>query len=247
MQDGTRYGSPLAKLRYLQRARAIDSEYPDGVITVTHCGKLGDFIATLPVASWLFKTRRRKIHFVLAKEFKLFNQVVSLLKLQEMTAEVTLADFPILDWEKGGQPYHHDPNRYGIAAIETYNFGFRRTPRRFVPQYVAGEYGLGYDSQFQLNLGEFESSTAILVSDEFMLPEVPDASVIDHSEDILANARRMAGARECHVCQSGLFHVLDWAGVTPTTVYIYPHSTNICKFSNRLSEHRYRYVQRIVR
>lgn len=243
---GTRFGSPGAKIRYWLNARRFKEDRRHTIV-VTHCGKLGDFIACLPVASWLYKTRCQKIHFVLARGFTLFEQTRSLLMLQEMTDAVTLADFPVSDWEKGGQPYKHNPNQFGVTAPEYYNFGFRRTPRCFVPEYVAGEHGLGYDKDFKLSLGQVERSNEVLISDSFMSVEIPNAQVIDHSQDVLTNARRMAAARESHVCQSGLFHVLDWAGVKPTFVYIYPHSANIHLFTNRLSEHNIKYIDRVVR
>lgn len=244
---GPRYGSPLAKLNYWFNKTRFGTKTPSHVITVTHCGKLGDFIACLPIASWLYKTRGQKIHFVLANKFELFRQIRSLLMLQEMTSEVTLAELPITDWEKGGQPYKHNPNHYGVTTDEYYNFGFRHTPRRFVPRYVAEEYGLGYDAEFKLLLGNITQSDDILVSDHFMLEEVPNATPLDLSTDILNNAQRMAGARESHVAQSGLFHILDLAGITPTCVYIYPHSVNIERFSNRLAEHNIKHVDRVVR
>lgn len=243
---GPRYGSLPAKFRYWRHSRKFDS-IPQHTIAITHCGKLGDFMACLPVASWLYKTRGQKIHFVLARSFPLFEQTISLLKLQDMTADVSLADFPVVDWEKGGEPYKHDPNNFGVSTPEFYNLGFRRTPRRFVPEYVAEEHGLGYDRNFRLNLGKIDRSSEILVSDEHMLTEVPNADPIDLTQDVLTNARRMAAAKESHVSQSGLFHVLDWAGVTPTCVYIYPHSVNIHLFSNRLSEHNLKYIDRVVR
>ncbi|MBK6765866.1 MAG: hypothetical protein IPG71_05905 [bacterium] len=242
-----RYGPPLARLSYWLRSRCFDILDKDGDIAVTHCGKLGDFIACLPVASWLHKTRGKRIHFVLARSFQPFTQIRSLLVLQPMTHDVTLTDFPVIDWEKGGRPYKHDPRRYGIAVREFYNLGFRRSPRRFVPEYVAEEYGLSYDPDFELKLGDYPRTNEILVSDAHMLAEVPLATPIDFAADILTNARRMAGARESHVAQSGMFHVLDWAAVTPTRVYVYPHSKNLHLFTRRLHEFDIQHIARDVR
>jgi hypothetical protein len=242
-----RYGSLAARFGAVFKQsywNLIDSH---GVIVVTHCGKLGDFIACLPVASWLYKTRGKKIHFVLARSFHPFIRIRSLLMLQEMTAEVTLAEFPVKDWECGGTPYRFDPNRYCVPAKEYYNLGFRRRPQRFVTQYVAEEHGLGYDANFRLGLGEYQQSDEILCSDKYMLSEIPRAAPIDLSASILENAQRMAGARESHVSQSGLFHLLDWAGVTPTKVYIYPHSANIHLFSTRLDDFSIEAIHRAVR
>ncbi len=214
---------------------------------VTHCGKLGDLIASLPVASWLFKTRGKRIHFVLARSFAPFTLVRSLLMMQEMTAEVTLAEFPVRDWECGGTPYKFDPNRYYVPAMEYYNFGFRRHPRRFVPEYVAEEHGLGYDPNFKLSLGDYPRTDEILCSDEYMREEIPQAEPLDLTEPVLENAQRLAGAKESFVSQSGLFHILDWAGVKPTKVLIYPHSVNIHLFSKNVDSLNIEYIQRKVR
>ncbi len=242
-----RYGSLRARLKGITKQSYWNLRDPHGSIAVTHCGKLGDLIASLPVASWLHKTRGKKIHFILARSFHPFTQIKSLLLLQEMTADVTLAEFPVKDWECGGTPYRFDPNRYYVPVRECYNFGFRRHPRRFVPEYVAEEHGLGFDPDFQLVLGDYLQTDEILCSENYMLTEVPSATPIDLTVSILDNARRMAGARESHVSQSGLFHILDWAGITPAKVYVYPHSVNIHLFTRRLDELEICYVQREVR
>jgi hypothetical protein len=112
---------------------------------------------------------------------------------------------------------------------------------------VAEELGLGYDPEFHLNLGHYQPTNEVLCSDPYMLPEVPSATPIDFHDSLLNNARRMAGARESHVSQSGLFHILDWAGIRPTRLYIYPHSVNIHLFTRSLDHLDVVYVQRKVR
>jgi hypothetical protein len=184
---------------------------------------------------------------VLARSFEPFTKIKSLLTLQDMTAEVTVAEFPVRDWECGGTPYKFDPKRYYVPVGEYYNFGFRRHPRRFVPEYVAEELGIGYDPKFRLSLGPYERTDEVLCSDPYMLPELPHATPVDFQDSLLNNARRMAGARESHVSQSGLFHILDWAGVRPTRLYIYPHSVNIHLFTRSLDHLDVVYVQRKVR
>ncbi len=242
-----RYGKLPQLLFYPLRAAWWDVRERDGVIAVTHCGKLGDFIASLPVASWIYRTRGKKIHFVLARRFEPFTKIQSLLRLQEMTAAVTLAEFPVRDWECGGTPYIFDPRRFAVPVGEYYNLGFRRHPKRYVPEYVAEEHGLGYDPDFRLSLGDYPRTEDVLCSDQYMLTEVPHATPLDLQDSILDNARRLAGARESYVSQSGLFHVLDFAGVTPTAVLIYPHSVNIHLFSTNVDRLNLLYVQRAVR
>lgn len=242
-----RYGRASARLGYDLKRLWWDVRERDGLIAVTHCGKLGDLIASLSVASWLFKTRGKKIHFVLARSFEPFTKIASLLMLQDMTAGVTLAEFPVRDWECGGTPYKFDPKRYYVPVGEYHNFGFRRHPRRFVPQYVAEELGIGYDPEFRLSLGAYECTNDVLCSDAHMLPEVPHATPIDFRVSLLDNARRLAGARESHVSQSGMFHILDWADVRLTRVYVYPHSVNMHLFTRGLNQLDVEYVRRMVR
>ncbi|MBL0063404.1 MAG: hypothetical protein IPP40_18460, partial [bacterium] len=47
----------------------------------------------------------------------------------------------------------------------------------FVPEYVAEEYGLGYDKSFRLNLGSYDRTAEVLISDAFMQEEVPDGTL----------------------------------------------------------------------
>ena len=242
-----RYGKLPARLLYPLRAAWWDVRDRDGVIAVTHCGKLGDFVGALPVASWLHKTRGKSIHFVLARSFEPFTKIESLLRQQPMTGEVTLADFPVRDWECGGTPYRFNPRRFGIPVGEYYNLGFRRHPRRFVPEYVAEEHGLGYDPGFRLTLGDFPRTDEILCSDAHMQTEVPHATPLDLQAPVLENARRLAGAKESYVSQSGLFHILDFAGVRPTAVFVYPHSVNLHLFTTNLDRLNIVHVQRAVR
>ena len=242
-----RCGTPFRRAGNRLKSAWWDARDARGVIAVTHCGKLGDFIASLPVASWLYKTRGKKIHFILARSFRSFTQIRSLLLLQEMTAEVTLAEFPVRDWECGGTPYRFDPRRFYVPVGEYYNLGLRRHPRKFVPEYVAEEHGLGWDEEFHFTLGDYPLTDEILCSDEFMRADIPQAKALDHNLSLLDNARRMAGARGSHVSQSGLFHILDFAGVRPTRVYVYPHSVNIHLFTRNVNALNLVYVERRVR
>jgi hypothetical protein len=235
------------KLFYWPKRIWYDLVAPHDMIAVTHCGKLGDFILSLPVASWLYKTRRKKIHFILARRFEPFTKIKSLLMLQEMTGEVTLAEFPVRDWECGGTPYKFNPRRYYVPCGEYYNLGMRRHPRRFVPEFTAEECGLSYDPDFRINLGDYPRTDEVLCTDSYMLTEAPQATPLDLSLPLLDNARRMAGARESLVSQSGLFHILDWAGVRPTRLYVYPHSVNVHLFTRNLDALDVVYVQRDVR
>lgn len=159
------------------------------MITLTHCGKLGDFIYCQPIASWLYKTTGKKIHWVLPTNFKPFTQIKSLLELQPYYGGLSLVPFPVKTWGCGGQPYKFNPNKFGINCPSYYNLGFRWWPKKNVIEYQAEEYGFGYDKEFRLNIGNIKPSREPIVGTEYFLGEMP---TIDLNEDILFNARRMA-------------------------------------------------------
>ena len=93
-------------------------------IVITHCGKLGDFITSLPVTSWASKNVSDNIHLVLPASFPPFQKIESLMLKQPMIKKFTLTSYTPTDYSCGGQPYHFDPNKYGIPCTEYYNLGF---------------------------------------------------------------------------------------------------------------------------
>lgn len=86
------------------------------MITLTHCGKLGDFIYCLPIASWLHKTTGQKIHWVLPDNFKPFRQIKTLLELQPFHGALSIVPFHVRTWGCGGQPYKFNPGKFGIEC-----------------------------------------------------------------------------------------------------------------------------------
>lgn len=172
-------------------------------IILTHCGKLGDFLYCLPVASWLAKTRGVKIHFVLPRCFPPFHHITPLLHSIPFTEQVSLVSHPIRDFQCGGQPYRFDPAQYGIEG-EYFNLGIRSYPNKFMPAFVAEEHGFDWDRDFKLNFGPVEPSGKILCSEQ---PEVHEA--VPHAEgyhipiDLLELGRQLAAAKERHLWFSG--------------------------------------------
>jgi hypothetical protein len=121
-------------------------------IILTHCGQLGDFIYSLPIASWLWKENGRKIHFVLPRDFGPFRSIETLLLLQPFTARVSLVDYRVAHYGHGGQPYKFNPAQFGLPG-DYINLGLRGAPNRFITEFMADEYRLGWDEEFTLNLG----------------------------------------------------------------------------------------------
>lgn len=218
----------------------------------THCGKLGDFIATLPISSWLFQTRGIKTHFVLPNSFPPFNKVESLLKLQPFTDQVTLVDYKVQNYWCGGQPYHFNPNDYGVSCGNRYlNLGFRGGPNKPIWQFVAEEYGIGWDEEFRLELGikdELLGKYDIKAASDSWITEDVEGSVcvIKEEDDILLNVKRLIYAKESYVSQSGPFHIMDMAGYLPTELLIYPHQANLQLFSKNLDKLNIRKINKKV-
>ena len=206
---------------------------------VTHTGKLGDFFYCLPVASWIYKQANEKIHFVLPRCFVPFRKIESLLMLQEMTERVSLVDFNVQHYKRGGQPYRLIPACYGIKG-EYVNFGFRnyknrRGPRwlkndlpdKFITEYYADEWGLGWDKSFVLNLGDIGNIEAPVSTEALNIPAATNAGFVEkidlENKNILQNLQRMARAERAHCHFSAVAAALYFARVAFT---LYRHTNN---------------------
>jgi hypothetical protein len=189
-------------------------------IVLTHSGKLGDFIYTWPIASWLRNTTGRKIHWVLAECFRPFRKVVNLTMLQPFTEKVSFVNFPVQTYGCGGQPYRFYPAEYGIEG-EYYNLGFRWWPKgKFVTQYIAEEHDFKWDENYILNitephkeLNEYENIKEERVGTEQEVIPLSQSEKLDLNKDILFNVRRMACARERHCFFSGMAAILYFAEI----------------------------------
>lgn len=115
----------------------------------THCGLLGDFLLSLPVASWYYKTYGTKITFVLA-DVPCLKPIDKLLLKQPLTEALYKVPFKVEHFGRGGQPYNLNPADFGIVG-DYVNIGFRDWPRHeWVPYFYAQEHGFGVDENFHL-------------------------------------------------------------------------------------------------
>lgn len=182
-------------------------------IILTHCGKMGDFIYCLPIASWLAKERGVTIKWALAEAFPAFHYIERLLKQMPFTESVTLTPNPIRDFEAGGQPYRFNPADYGMKG-EYYNLGIRHYPDTFMTAYCAGEHGLGWDADFTLDLGEVESTDKILRGEQVEIAGmVPESESYPIPMDLLEMARMLKAAKERHLWYSGPATILYMARI----------------------------------
>ena len=172
-------------------------------IILTNCGKLGDFLYCLPIASWIYKTKGKKIHWVLPQAFEPFNHIDKLLRSLPFTEKITHVNHPIY-FGHGGQPYKFDPMLYGIKSDEYYNLGFRSYPDKFITKFYAEEYGLGWDKDFVIDFGPVNASQKILRSEQFEVAErCPHAEVWSIPMDIYELGQTLTAAKERHLWHSG--------------------------------------------
>ena len=191
---------------------------------LTHCGKLGDFVYTWPIAQWVYETTGDKVDFVLPKCFKPFRFVKSLLEIQEFTGTVNFVSFRPLTYGCGGQPYRFNPRDYGYPG-DYINLGFRTWPNKYVTEFQAEEHGLKYCSNWKLNLGEPEKPLLVVCATEQPCISAKTGERIDLELDVLYNARRMARStvRKCYF--SGMAAILYLAQVP---FYLFKESWQPC-------------------
>lgn len=173
-------------------------------IILTHCGKLGDFLYSLPIASWLWKTRGQKIHWVLPWGFAPFNDLYRLLYNLPFTERLTLVAHPIYLHGHGGQPYKFNPATYGVPEGEYYNIGFRGYPDKFITAYYAEEHGFDWDRDFVLDFGEVAPTERILRTEQWELAEIlPHAETWQVPMCLYELGQMLKAAKERHTWYSG--------------------------------------------
>ena len=197
-------------------------------IGITHTGKLGDFYFSLPLASWLYKVSGRKIHWVLDANFVPFHKVESLLRLQEMTGDVTLVKLTDRHRGWGGVPVFDNPNEYGLWFDTYYNTVFKSFPDKFVTQYFANNCTRGnWDRDFVLNLGDITPSDEILRTEQDYITRAhrddPDRGLMvlpDWRADVLTVLRRFAAAK-LRLCGFSSVSVAMMFAKLPYRLYVY--------------------------
>jgi Tfp pilus assembly protein PilZ len=118
----------------------------------TFSAHMGDFLILWPVASWYYKNKGEKIHFVVTQNYSLYEKLIPLLHCQDFTEKVTLVDVP-------RNTHVFNPINYGISG-DYMNFGFHvdHTPfyGKWVPFYYASTYNLGVDMDFRIKYPKME-------------------------------------------------------------------------------------------
>lgn len=172
-------------------------------IVLTHCGKLGDFLYCLPIASWIWKTTGRPTHWVLPHTFAPFNHIDRLLAALPFTSQATYVNHAI-HFAHGGQPYRFNPNDYGVPVGQYFNLGFRGYPDKFVTAYCAEEHGFGWDREFTLEFGDVvPSGKAIRTEQPEVAEAAPHAETFPVPMDLLELGKLFKAANERHTWYSG--------------------------------------------
>jgi hypothetical protein len=184
---------------------------------ITHPGKLGDFIYTLPIASWIWKKTGQLITFVLPATFPPLVSLQSLLLSFPFTVKVLyITDWHIDNYNCGGQPYKIKLSK-SIAKDEmVINFGLRGYPNKFITEFIAEEYGFHYDKDFLVNVSGVEDnhSNTDFVTENLPIPARTENEIIklDLSKDILQNFRTALGCEQVHCLYSGFAALMYFSG-----------------------------------
>lgn len=193
----------------------------------TNVSWIGDFFMLWPVASWYYKTHGEKVHFVVSKQYYMYEKVKPFLEYQDFCEKVTLVDICSDAWNPGC--YKFDPAEFGIEG-KYLNFGFIGPVDVYMAEYYAQQHGLGYDMDMQLKVKEFKDVTVpdkvtIKVAHQehgfwnrwkSMMPS--DIVELSPADSFELNVYLAYKAKERHLGSSSLPILMDMLGVQ-CTVY----------------------------
>lgn len=110
---------------------------------------IGDHILTWPVASWLYKQTDEKIHWVVTKNYYMYEVIKPFLEAQPFTERVSLVDVGT-DAHDVNQ-WQFDPGDYTDDKSEYYNFGFNNYHMgdgEYIPKHYVKDNNLEVDYNF---------------------------------------------------------------------------------------------------
>lgn len=115
---------------------------------LTHVGKFGDFIPSLIIPNYYYKTNEEKTTFILSKWFENIVGLKEFLLLQDFTEDVIFDPYMPENFSLGGQPYKFVP--ISLQNEKYYNLGLNGFPTTYLGKIYAEEYGLKYDTDIKL-------------------------------------------------------------------------------------------------
>lgn len=193
----------------------------------TNVSWIGDFFMLWPVASQYYKTNGVKIHFVVSKNYYMYEKVLKFLEYQDFCERVTFIDIGSDAWNRFN--WEFNPKDYGIYG-DYYNFGFYEKVDINMSEYYARYNNLDYDKNMTLKLIEFpdtdipEKVTIKIAHQEngywglwrSMMPE--DVCELDTNDPFELNVYKAYHSKERHLGSSSLSIMMDMLN-KPMTVY----------------------------
>jgi hypothetical protein len=211
-------------------------------IIFTSVAWAGDFLRLLPVASWFYKTKNRKVHFVVTKNYYMYDVMKSFIEYQEYCHKVTMVDVGSNAWSS--ENCNFNPADFGIEG-EYYNFGLNDDSFKSLTYAYALQHNLGIDDDFKLNVPVFEN---VEIYDKVTIPvinqksgywaiwrrEMPnDVVELNLEDEFSLNVYKIQQAKECHLGCSALSVIADmldkkmtvyaFADFNPNMFYTHKH------------------------
>lgn len=192
----------------------------------TNVSRMGDFLLTLPVVSWYYKTHGEKAHYVLSKNFPLYKKVESLVLHQSCVEKISYVDV-------GTDAFVHwkfNPGEFGIDG-PYYNFGFPIYPDRYIPKFFGEINGLGYDEEFKLEcpgiFDTYKDKTVWIQASKyrndyelFKTHIKPEYVELDLKNDVILNVGLALGAKNTVTTMGGFAIIMELANKV-STIYGY--------------------------
>jgi hypothetical protein len=162
------------------------------MISIIHTGTISEIAHTLPIASWLYKTKNKKIVFIFPEKTNKIDKIVSLLKLQKYTENVILVEFD-------GNWADIDPNMHFNAYSFDEKYFFKSEIRYpfNITDFYANKNNLGVDADFFLNLDlDFKYVAEKVCITSGLVDVYPHYEVVSDEMDMLSILREFAYAKE---------------------------------------------------
>jgi len=197
----------------------------DNLPIFTLSGRLGDTLLALPLFSWYYKTKGKKVVVALAN-FTFVEGMIEVLNMQECVEKAILSTYTPKYYYIGGQPYHWNPFEYGLdkymEEAPYYNLGYKSKTDKYAPEFFAEEYGFGVDYDFTLNYGTIDNTYAgkRVKVDRWATPwlDKVDAVPLTEENSMIKNLQYAAGASEVLTVPTG-FSILMALARLPMTYY----------------------------
>jgi len=189
---------------------------------------MGDFLFTWAVASWYYKNRGEKIHWVFPEANGVncpvervlhYKKLENLLRYQDFTKDVSFVNPP---W----RPFWN-PADYGFQG-EYCNFGIWERPRVYVSKFYADRYNLDFDKEFCIKYRDIDVphhdsvwiETAPWRDNVGSLRNVIPADCVElsHTADVELNINLAAKAKEVWTNGGGFTILMDLCN-KGTTIY----------------------------